>query len=123
MSRLPYSLPLAGYAIADVGGDFHFELVIDDVPKSRLVLEGPFRLGTADDPSDLFEAPYPAWARDVLLSLVGVLITAARYNRRSSLTISFADGRTLSVGDGPFENWHYFNDDGVRLHGGAGQVS
>jgi Family of unknown function (DUF6188) len=120
---MAYVLPLAGHAISDVEGEFRFELVFDDAPGSHLLLEGPFSIGAADGHRDLFEPPCPDWVRDVLLSLAGSNIYAARYNRRGSLRISFVDGRDLFVDYGPFENWRYSNANGVYIYGGIGRVS
>jgi hypothetical protein len=120
---MAYSLPLAGHAISDVEGDFRFELVFDDAARSRLFLEGPFSIGAVDGQRDLYEPPCPDWAPDVLLSLAGCNVSAARYDRRSNLRISFADGRALFVDDGPFENWRYSDANGVCIYGGVGRVS
>lgn len=123
MVRLAYSIPLAGHAVTDVQRESRFELAFNDKSKSRLWLEGPFRLHTGDDAGGLFEPPCPAWVRDVLLSFVGVKIISARFGRNSRLQLTFQDGRQLTVDDGPYENWHYSNADGLRIHGGVGRTS
>jgi hypothetical protein len=120
---MPYSIPLGGHAILDVQGEGRFKLLFDDADASRLHLDGPFTIRTPDANPDLFTPPCPDWVRDVLLSLVGVKVASARYDRSGHLRISFVDGRELSVDDGPYENWHYANSSGIRLHGGAGSVS
>lgn len=122
MSRMGYSLPLAGHAIRDVGGEGRFELRFDDAVESCLRLNGPFVLSAGGEANE-FAPPLPEWVRDVLLSLVGVRIESARYNRESNLRITFADGRELSMCDGPYENWHYSNKTGASLHGGVGRVA
>ncbi len=122
MPRLAYPLPIAHYAITDVTGRGQFELVFDDPPHSRLLLSGAFTLGTGDK-RDAFDPPWAEWVRTVLLSLANVRIDATRYDRQSYLRITFADGRDVFVPDGPFENWHYANDEGLVIHGGVGQVT
>ena len=122
MPRMCYTLPLVGYALRDVEGDHRFHLKFDDRAESCLFLEGPFHL-SAGGATDEFVPPHAEWVRDVLLSLAGVPVEDARYDRQSNLRIKFADGRELFVRDGPFENWHYSNSAGTRLHGGVGRVS
>lgn len=122
MTRMPSSLPLDGHALADVQGEGRFILVFDDPAKSRLAIHGPFSIGSGEQ-RDLYEPPLPDWVRNVLQSLAGVTIESARFNRASHLRIRFADGRELEVPDGPFENWHYSNNQGVVLHGGVGRVA
>jgi hypothetical protein len=60
MPRLPYSLPLAGYTIEDVQSAGQLSLTFDDVNRSCLILEGPFRIGseeTSTDDGDVFAPP------------------------------------------------------------------
>lgn len=116
-----YSLAMAGHALCDVQGDGRFDLKFDDDAESCLFLEGPFSLSLEDEAQE-FVPPHPEWVRDVLLSLVNVRVESARYDRNSNLRIMFADKRELFVPDGPFENWHYSNNTGTRLHGGVGRV-
>lgn len=122
MPKMRYSLPLRGHALREVVGQGRFDLRFDDAVESCLRLEGAFVL-FAGGATDEFVPPVPEWVRDVLLSLVGVRIESARYDRQSNLRIEFADGRELSVRDGPYENWHYSNNAGARIHGGVGRVS
>jgi len=123
VARFAYSIPLAGHALADVEGSARPELVFDDEARSRLWLEGPFSLHTAAERGDLFQPPCPDWVRDVLLSLLRVKVIDARYNRNGTLRVTFEDGRCLTVDDGPYENWHYSNANGDRIHGGVGRIS
>ncbi|WP_438016944.1 DUF6188 family protein [Sorangium sp. So ce315] len=117
MSRLCCALPVAGHALRDVEGDGRFCLEFDDAAESCLFIEGPFFLSAGGEVEG-FVPPHAEWVQDVLLSLIGVRVEFARYDRNSSLRIKFADGRELFVPDGPFEDWHYSNNTGTRLHGG-----
>lgn len=121
MPRACYTLPLAGHAIRDVEGNGRFHLKFDDGAESYLFLEGPFYISAGGDAEE-FVPPHAEWVRDVLLSLAGVRIESARYDRNSNLRIKFADEREIFVPDGPFENWHYSNNAGTRMHGGVGRV-
>ncbi|WP_437634229.1 DUF6188 family protein [Sorangium sp. So ce854] len=112
---------MAGHALRDVEGDGRFHLEFDDSAESCLFLEGPFCLSAGGEAEE-FVPPHAEWVRGVLLSLVGVRVESARYGRNSGLRIKFADGRELFVPDGPFENWHYSNSTGTRLHGGVGRA-
>jgi hypothetical protein len=122
MPRMGYSLPLNGHSLRDVVGQGRFKLCFDDTVESCLQLDGTFIISTGGEANE-FAPPFPHWVRDVILSLVGVRIESARYDRESNLQIKFADGRELSVRDGPYENWHYLNNIGASLHGGVGRVS
>jgi hypothetical protein len=114
---------LVGHTVSDVLGSSIFELVFDAAAEGRLSLAGPFRLGTGAERGELFEPPCPGWVGDLLLSLLGVRIDFARYNRSGWLRVVFGDGRFLETEDGPFENWHYADASGLRLHGGVGRVA
>ena len=70
---------------------------------------------------ETYEPPCPDWVRDVLSSFIGVEVSDGRYNRRSNLTIRFADERELYIPDGPFENWHFYKT-GLHMIGGVGRV-
>lgn len=118
MARSPYILPIAGRVVLDVTGSHRFELHFDDPAHSHLRIDGPFCLGEVR-----IEPPCDAPQRDEARLLIGARVRAARFDRRSNLRVSFEDGRLLRVDDGPFENWHFTNDDGVRLHGGVGRVA
>jgi hypothetical protein len=118
----PHSLPLDRARIVEVRGAGRFELVFDDPACSVLSLHGSFELRSGEQVL-AYEPPCPDTVCDVLQTLVGVRIEAARYRRNSTLRIQFEDGRDLTVPDGPFENWHYANQRGARLHGGVGRVS
>ncbi|MDC3957626.1 hypothetical protein KEG38_27455 [Polyangium jinanense] len=117
-----YTLPLAGHALRDVEGDGRFHLAFDDTAESRLFLDGPFSLSAGGDAEE-YVPPHPEWVRDVLLSLVGARVESARFDRHSNLRMRFAGERELFVPDGPFENWHYSNNEGTWLHGGVGRVA
>jgi hypothetical protein len=117
-----YTLPLAGHTIRDVDGAGRFDLEFDDNAESCLCLDGPFFFSAGGNAEE-YVPPHPEWVRDVLLSLVGVRVKSARFDRHSNLRITFADERELFVPDGPFENWHYSNNAGTRLHGGVGRVA
>jgi hypothetical protein len=118
VARAPYCLPIAGHVVLNVSGTYRFELHFDDAARSRLRIDGPFCLG-----EECFEPPCDEAVRGKVRLLIGARVRAARFDRRSNLRISFDDGRVLRVDDGPFENWHFSNDDGLRLHGGVGRVA
>ena len=67
--------------------------------------------------------PFEEWVRDVLAGLGSIPVKSDRYGSGGDLRLVFEDGQELHVPDGPFENWHYENSSGVRLHGGVGRVS
>lgn len=80
MPRLGYALPLAGHALRDVEADGRFHLKFDDGAESCLFLEGPFYL-SAGGQTEEFVPPHAGWVRDVVLSLAGVRVESARYDR------------------------------------------
>lgn len=68
-----YSLPLNGHVVSDVTGTERFKLLFDNPAKSRLDLDSPFTIQTGSQ-IDERVLPFYDWVRDVLLSLVGVII-------------------------------------------------
>lgn len=116
-----HKLPLARYAIREIQGDARFVLQFDDPERSSLWLEGTFVL-RSEGWEEAYRPPCPPWVRDVLAGLIAVEVTDARYRAQGSLLLSFADGRSLFVSDGPYENWHYSNMSGMRVVGGVGRV-
>ncbi|WNG43842.1 hypothetical protein F0U60_06820 [Archangium minus] len=71
--------------------------------------------------AESYFSPLEPGVVNVLESFLEVPIVSARADRHGQLRISFEDGRELFVPDGPFENWHYTNDEGLTVHGGVGR--
>lgn len=77
--RRSYSLPLNGHVVSDVTGTERFKLLFDNPAKSRLDLDSQFTIQTGTQIDD-YVLPFYEWVRDVLLSLVGVIIWYGRDN-------------------------------------------
>jgi len=115
-----FLLPLKGFTIIEVIWDGLITLCFDDPKGSKLDIHGEFILS----PNDQVErySPKDEWVRDILESVIDVEINVVKANKYGNLTIIFEDARELFMEDGPYENWHYSNNDKAYLHGGIGRT-
>ena len=115
------TIPVRGYCISELIGEARPRLVFNDPGRSEIDLHGEFRIDAAGVRSTY--APLDATTLPVLESLQLVEVADARASRRGELEIRFVDDRVLVVEDGPYENWHYENAAGLRIHGGLAGLS
>lgn len=121
-----FELPILGLRVDRIVFDGMLQLMFDDAENSTLDLHGPFsltRYGYAEQ--------FHPQSKDAYLcghDLLHAVVKSAIAGTRGTLLLTFENGWTLYVEDGPYENWHYTKQNlnhpaaNLYVHGGVGQT-
>jgi hypothetical protein len=115
-----FRVPVEHCHIVEVLAEGLPRLRFDDAKQSTLDIHGEFHVKVSGV-ADVFSPREPG-ALNVLEAFLCVPIISAFASRHGALSVRFEDGRELVVPDGPYENWHFMNDDGLVVHGGVGRL-
>jgi hypothetical protein len=120
-------LPIIGTKLKAITYDGRLTLVFDDAALSYLELHGPFKVSRFNQEYQLH--PGSKEALSAFHDLFHVAIQNAKCDRSGGLFLSFEDGTSVIVEDGPYENWHYTrreplkHSEVIQVHGGVGRTT
>jgi hypothetical protein len=119
-------LPISGLSIKKIVFDGFLTLVFTDAEESFLEITAAFTVERHHYTSTMLPADKEGFL--FFHEHFREPIKEAKADRQGNLWLTFSNGITLAIEDGPYENWHYTKHSlttpttWLRVHGGAGQT-